>query len=190
MFAPAQTYASLVALTEGAAHTELAARPARPLHAWGQAMRVPRALETARERCRLPERADPSEPGRLNQWTGAGKVHERGFRSPAVKQRVTDARAARLPSIKSESKPLVRKNGVRAARYKLSPPGLPTWAQIRDGDLHLHIREVLSIRALNPSDVGCHTDTYFLKHEGPAPRIAARAGFRYWNGTRMDSGTL
>jgi hypothetical protein len=139
---------------------------------------------------RVALRADPSEPVRLNQWTGAGKVHEGGFRSSAVKQSVTDSRAARLSSIKSEGEPLVRKNGVRAPRYKLSTPGLPTGAQIGDGDLHLHIREVLSIRALNPSDVGCHTATYFLKYEWPTPRMAAMVGFRYWNGTRMDSGTL
>ena len=40
---------------------------------------------------------------------------------------------------RGEGKPLVRKNGIRATRYELSAPGLPTRAQIGDRYLHLHI---------------------------------------------------
>src|SRR5438552_9698851 len=75
----------------------------------------------------------------LNERAGAGEVHEGRLWGPAVKLRFVDARRPLLPRIKRERESLVRENAVRTRRHELSAPRLPTRAQIRDGDVHLHV---------------------------------------------------
>src|SRR3954454_19374310 len=86
------------------------------------------------------------EPADLNERTRPGQMHERGIRAPAVEQRLADQRGALLPGVEGEGKALVGDDTVGTAGHELSAPGLPTLAQVGNGDLHLHVREIFPVR--------------------------------------------